>query len=127
MNYKDIDHFAYPLPFASELRKLGYKRAVWLHKHKKTQHIIRLVELMYSHPNFKGRKLFIEMDREIKSHTIAIQMVCSVIDKVQYFIDNPQQFGHDFRNVHLQILATMWRSLWEHYRFKDKRAKRIKE
>jgi len=120
MNVSDrrkIDHFAYAVPFNSEL-DLPYRAP------KKLKDMINC---LFSHPTFesKRRKLFIDVSMS-GSRVLTNDMARVAISMCRHFVDNPAQYGHALENIQMQIIVRMWRQVFNHM-FKQSRIDELDE
>jgi len=97
----------YLVPFNSELKELGYKT------YRTNQELMDKITYLFSHPKFKHRVHFNKILNG-GSKSLAIDMANRAVNITRHFIDNKQQYGSSFDNIHWQILTRMWRQTYKH-------------
>jgi len=97
-----IEHFAYPLPFNSELRELN------LVPYRTNKQLKDKIHYIFSHVKFAHRELYLDL-YSLNGGNLLINMANVATGAMRYFLQHPQQFGNAAENIHLQILVRMWR------------------
>ena len=110
---KSIEHFAYPVPFNSELHELE------LIPYRTNKTLKDKINYLFSHVTFEHRQLFIEVST-MGSRGLINDMSRAAVGVMRYYLLHPQQFGHKIDNIHLQILVRMWKQTFKHCKMQYK-------
>ena len=108
-----IDHFAYPIPFNSELREMElipYRTNTELH---------RKIDYLFRHVKFEHRKLFIDVSTS-GSRQLVSDMSTIAVGIIRHFILYPQKYGHKIDNIYMQILVRMWKQTFKHCKLQER-------
>ena len=114
MTYKEalsFEHFTYPMPY--DVGELGG------YIYRASDELKEIVEKIYTHPHFKHTNLFLDISQD-GSKALVNDMAIRALAMTDYYLKNPQQFGHNMDNIHLQILVRMWKHLFKHARYQNK-------
>ena len=112
-----VEHFAYPLPYNSELYSME------LIPYRTNKSLKDKIDYLFKHPTFEHSNLYVDVstsgDRKLLNDMSCIATAC-----VRYYLQYPQQFGNSLDNIHMQILVRMWKQTFRHckmqYRQLDK-------
>jgi len=110
---KNIEHFAYPIPFTQEIKELG------LQPYRTNDKLEEKIRFIFSHPKFIYRDEFIKVSED-GSKGLVKDMAVKAVGVMRYYLMYPQRFGHRAENIHLQILVRMWRQVFRHKTFQRK-------
>lgn len=109
-----MEHFAYPLPFNSELYEQG------LIPYRTNKVLKDKVHWLFSHVKFEHRELYLEVS-SMGSRGLLNDMARVAVGAVRYYLMYPQQFGRKMENIHLQLLVKMWRQTFRHCKYQEKK------
>ena len=104
---KSTEHWAYLVPFTSELVEEK------LIPYRSNSKLNRKIDYIFRHAKHIYRDEFIDVSTS-GSRQLINDMAIRAIGMTRYFIKYPQQFNHKMDNIHHQILVRMWRQLFKH-------------
>jgi len=110
---QSIEHFAYPIPFNLELKELG------LIPYRTNTQLEEKIRFIFSHPHYVHRDTFLAVSTQ-GSKGLVKDMACRAVGVMRHYIANPQQYGHEVDNIHMQILVRMWKQVYRHKLFQRK-------
>ena len=111
-NIKSIEHFAYPLPFNSELYEAD------LVPYRTNKELKDKIAYLFSHASFIHRQLFLDVS-SLGDRRLINDMSRIAVGAMRHFMLYPQRFGHKVDNIHMQIIVKMWKQTFRHCKLNE--------
>lgn len=96
-----------------ELKELG------LIPYRTNKQLEDMIWFIFTHPHYVHRDTFQEVALD-GSKGLVKDMACKAVGVMRHFLANPQQYGHNADNIHMQILVRMWKQVYRHKKFQRK-------